>query len=121
LAGCAVTPSAEDLAKAQRFTDTMPSCIGAEQCERMWAAARRWVLDNASFKIQTYSADYMETFNNQDVAETDTWARVTKEPGASPTEFSILIEIGCNNPLGCSLSPLADARQRFNDYVNARK
>lgn len=119
LSGCATQERRESQAALEReFRETVPVCIEGADCDQMWSAARRWVLDNAGFRIQHYGDDYIETYNNRYNAETATWARVTKEPMGSG-QSRILVELGCNNWFGCGLSPLADAKVRFNRHVQA--
>ena len=120
LSGC-VTPQErrnQQAALEREFQKTVPVCIEGIDCDRMWAAARRWVLDNSGFRLQHYGSDFMETYNNRNSAETSTWARVTKEPGRGG-QSRILIELGCNNWFSCSLSPLGEAKLRFNRHVQA--
>ncbi|MBA3563092.1 MAG: hypothetical protein H0W33_03605 [Gammaproteobacteria bacterium] len=109
---------AEGIRAAQEFQRTVPVCITDDECDRKWAFARRWVLDNSGYKIQHYSDDYIETFNIRDIAATRLWVRVTREPAEYDDSYRILVELGCNNPLGCNME-LPEARQRFNDYVNS--
>lgn len=116
LAGCA-TPVTDSQRRV--FYQTIPTCAEAKECEVKWAAARRWVLSNAGFKIQTISPDYIETFNIRDATSTDLWVRVTKEP-TSGTVYRILVEAGCNNMFGCVPEAFA-AMQSFNDFVNYAK
>ncbi|QCG64265.1 hypothetical protein [Pseudomonas veronii] len=40
---------------------TIPVCISDKDCELKWSAARRWVLSNAGYKIQSITSDYIET------------------------------------------------------------
>ena len=117
LASCAIN-SAERNAAEMRFQRTIPICEGAKDCEFKWSMARRWILDNAGFKLQNYNADYMETFNVQDLASTKLWARVTKEP-IDGERYRILIEVGCNNMFGCGIS-LMEAKNNFNNVVNTQ-
>lgn len=118
LTGCAGMPEEQRRFEEQVFSNSIPTCQSDKECEVKWAAARRWVLDNSGFKIQTYTDDYMETFNVQDYAATQVWARVSKEP-LGESGYRILVELGCNNPFGCNLSPLIEAKISFNYYVDA--
>ncbi len=53
LAGCASQPTASQ-------APISPTCAVAD-CEVKWAAARTFVINHAGMKLQTYSADYMQT------------------------------------------------------------
>lgn len=113
LAACAPMPTAQQY---QAFEASIPTCTTAKGCEVKWATARRWVLDNAGFKIQHMTDDFIETYNSTDYTSTDLWARISKEPVDGDT-YRILIEVGCNNMFGCHPEAMF-AKQSFNDYVN---
>lgn len=121
LSGCA-TPEElarrDEMARAAReqYMASLPTCSTAKECEAKWSAARRWVLDHCGFKLQTVTADYMETFNIRDSASTHMWCRVTKSP-ISETTYRIELENGINNPF--SFGELAPARADFNAFVTA--
>lgn len=93
-----------------------PVCTGADECARAWSAARRWVLDNAGYRIQTYSEDYIETYQGFDSAELQLAARVTREP-ITAISARIVIELGCRNHYGCGARPPYQAGLEFNQYV----
>jgi hypothetical protein len=119
LAGCASTATREQAAALDANVRAQaPICRTDKDCERMWAAARQWVMEHADFKIQTYSADYIETFNIRDFASTGLWARVTKTPGEG-SSYRIAVTIGCNNPMMYSHKALVDKVLDFDRTVAA--
>ena len=92
----------------------VPTCRGAEDCEAKWAAARRWVNSHAAFRIQIYSADYIETYWSAEPGSRDLAVRVEREPlGAA--RYDIRISAGCRNRSGC----VPDVRSAMLDFDNA--
>lgn len=112
LTGCATV----DQAVLDRIAATIPTCHDEKECEIKWAAARRWVLENADMKIQTYAPDFIQTYNPSS-AGLELAASVTKEP-LPDGSYRIVARVWCDNPLGCRRPP-AEMVQAFNDYVNA--
>lgn len=92
-----------------------PICKTPKGCEIGWAAARRWVNDNAGFRILTYSPEYMETYTASDSAQLS--ARVSKEPRTDGS-YEISAVIGCANLFGCVPSA-APTLLNFNTTVSA--
>ena len=103
LSGCASTPP-EPILPA-------PTCANASECDLKWAAARAFVLSHAGFKFQTYTNDYMETFNPVGGA-VELGAQVNREPQPDGTT-RITAKFWCDNPFGCS----PPARQTLNDFI----
>jgi hypothetical protein len=93
LSGCAVNQVALQPAD-------MPTCAAGKDCELKWAVARRWVLNNSGFKIQSITDDFIETFNSRDYASPRPWVRIVKEP-IGEERYRITFEAGCNNMFGC--------------------
>lgn len=56
LAGC-VAP-AQRAANEARFQETIPKCYDAKHCERMFAAARGWIIKHCAMKIQNITDTY---------------------------------------------------------------
>ena len=108
LSGCVVDPTT-----SEEYTSTVPHCKTDKECEIKWAAARTWVLNNIDMKIQTYSSDFLQTFNPGEYG-VELAATVNKEP--TPEGYKIVISIWCNNFLGCTKPP-REMRVRFNKYV----
>lgn len=80
----------------------------------MWGVARTFVLAHAGMKIQTYGADFLETFNSPDMSVA---ARVNMVPlpgGARRIEAAFW----CGNMFGCYEGPRALLDQ-FNRTVSA--
>jgi hypothetical protein len=109
----------------QRDSDTLvtvdwtkanaPICTTQSQCEIAWAAARQWVLDNAGYKLQQYSTDYMETYNSSD---RDLAARVSKVP-VGDGSYRIVAKLWCSTDYGCAVRP-DKAVEGFYEYVGSR-
>lgn len=112
--GCAT--AAVDPAKQARVQASVPTCEGAEECELKWAAARRWVLENAGFKLQNVTNDFLETYNPTNHSPSLA-ARVMKEP-IGGGRYRIVVSLWCANMFGC-IPDAWDAAQAFNNYVNA--
>jgi hypothetical protein len=112
--GCATNEEyAQKLAEIDRTT---PICSSTDECEAKWAAARKWVLDNAGWKLQIVNDDFMQTANPGQYS-VYLAARVNKEPLGGGS-YKIVAEVWCNNAFGCSpdrLSALLD----FNKTVDA--
>lgn len=41
---------------------TTPTCMSDRECELKWSAVRRWVIDNAAYKLKTVTTDYFLLF-----------------------------------------------------------
>lgn len=95
---------------------TIPICYGEKECEAKWAAARRWILNNANRKIQIYSNDLIETYNPERCSP-GLAARIVKEPTGDGGYF-IVATVWCDNIFGC-IPKRADALLDFNNYVNS--
>jgi hypothetical protein len=117
LGGCLVPPPpAAYLPRATPRVPPAPApiCSDPNDCELMWAAARRWVIENAGYKFQTLTNDFLETYNSTTASLA---ARVIKEPlGGGRYEF--VATIACGDPDHCVM-PLGDALNSFNLYVGA--
>lgn len=115
LVGCAtVTPLQQE-----KWNESIPICFGDDDCRTKWAAARDWVRENAGYKIQIYSDDFIETYSpigsDQKIA-----VSVTKKPlatyAAGVTTNGIFINVRCGNVFGCVPSH-DQAITAFNRYV----
>jgi len=95
LAGCQTVPEAP--------IASTPICRSDADCATKWAAARTYVLAHAQMKIETYSTDFLQTYNPPEYG-TQLAARVNKAPMPGG-EFRIEAEFWCNNLFGCSESP----------------
>ncbi len=113
LSACAM--SAENQALMSRAQQTRPSCTGPEECELKWAAARRWIQNNAGFRIQNYSSDYIQTYKSGDYANTELGVEVTKEPLGGGS-YQIVARMWINN--GLMSGDIPPKLVAFNDYVN---
>lgn len=94
---------------------TRPICIDAADCEEKWNAARTFLLKKVGFKLQIYSADYMETYNPTRGSSVELAARVNKEP-IGGGRYRIVGSFYCENMFGCTESA-GDVMLNFNRYV----
>jgi hypothetical protein len=108
LGGCATTPQAP-LAPA-------PTCSTEADCTAKWAAARTFVLSHAGYKIETYSADFLQTFNPGE-GDTQLAATVNKAP-LPGGGYAIQATFFCGNVFGCTPSA-RDTLDQFNKAVAA--
>jgi hypothetical protein len=114
LVGCAtITTQQQTL-----INESVPMCSGEKECELKWAAARKWIINNARWKIQIYSDDLIETYNPTPDSQLLA-ARVTKEPTPNGG-YSFIVYVWCNNIFGC-IPKKVDALIGFNNYVNSVK
>ncbi|QOU06805.1 hypothetical protein IM720_08800 [Pseudomonas fluorescens] len=118
LSGCAAVPDAKTEQLKQEYMSTIPVCISDKDCELKWSAARRWVLSNAGYKIQSITSDYIETFNPPE-ASSLLGARIIKEPKGDGS-YRITAELWCSNWIGCH-PPVWEAAVDFNRTVNAAR
>lgn len=116
LAGCALTPP--EVADASRRTAiaTIPKCNSDKECEVKWSAARAWVLQNAGWKIQHVTSDYIETYNAIG-GSTSIAVRVIKEPLQNGS-YRFNATIWCDNMWGC-IPEKWEALKNMHAYINA--
>lgn len=76
-----------------------PICHGKQQCSVEWAEARTFVIDHAGMKIQTYSSDFLQTYNPINDT-TDLAALVNKQP-LPDGSYKIVARFWCDNIFGC--------------------
>jgi hypothetical protein len=106
IAGCS-GQQMTDVQKAEMLAN-VPTCQSPEECELKWAAARNWILENLTRKIETITPDYIETHGTYGVSSFSSRdfisARVTKTPlGNGVYRFDLAT--ACGRPFGCSPSP----------------
>lgn len=112
LSACASSP--ERQAKLAELQRTIPTCVGAEDCNAKWEAAQLWVVKNAGWKIQNQSNVLIETYNAIN-GSTSIAVRVTKEPMGGG-KYKFLVKVWCDNVFGCHPDSL-DAALRFNREI----
>lgn len=76
-----------------------PTCHDNAQCAAEWAEARTFVLNNAAMKIQTYSDDFLQTYNSPSYS-TDLAAQVNKAP-LPGGGYEIDASFSCDNIFAC--------------------
>ncbi len=98
LGGCVTPEQRQAFADRQaEFMRDRPRCYDEKACERMWSAARNWVINNCRMKIQNITDGYIETFNSVDVGLA---CRVTKDP-LPDNGYVLTVTTGCGNIFGC--------------------
>lgn len=103
MSGCATPQSQTPIAEA-------PTCSAQADCDLKWAVARSFVLSHSGFKFQTYTSDFMETFNPTGGA-VQLGARVNREPQPNGT-FKIAAAFWCDNVFGC----VPNARETLDQF-----
>jgi len=117
IAGCVLPASTHDREVARRdFDQTIPGCFSERECEVKWSAARRFVLENSSMKIQHLTNDYIETFNSIRSSTGLAW-RVSKEPTGASGGYRIVAQAWCDNMFSCAPDAMA-TMIRFNRAVS---
>jgi hypothetical protein len=118
VAGCAMDPAQQAALQARResFAASRPRCYDQSACERVWAAARNWVLANCGMKIQTMTNDYIETYNAVG-GTTALHCRVTKDP-LPDSGYVLTVGTNCDNLFGC-FPDAWQAAENFNYVVQA--
>lgn len=93
---------------------TRPVCKADKECTLMWSAARRWVLENSSMKIQHITDDFIETYNPTG-GSPRIGVRVVKDP-LPDGSHKISVRVWCDNIFGCNPDALG-AAVHFNRTV----
>ena len=120
LSGCSglrTYPAGQNFDMLEEIAKSTPTCVDARECEIKWNAARNWVLNNAGWRLQVVTGDYMETYNPVGNSRLLA-ARVTKEPIMDATGYKIMVKVWCNSPFGCEPDTIS-ARLSFNRYIAA--
>jgi hypothetical protein len=113
VASCAVSP--ETQAKMDEFARTIPSCSNTAQCERKWASARRWTVQNSDFNIRGES-DIRINANSNIISQSGIGVVVSRV--ASPAGgFEIIAALECFSAYTCP--EIWDLKLDFNRTVNA--
>ena len=71
-----------------------PVCHSEGECTLMWATARTFILNHAGLKMQTYTSDFMETYNPIQYT-TYLAAQVNKEPMSGGGGYVITAKFWC--------------------------
>lgn len=118
LTSCALSPEQQAAVanQQQRFLESRPRCYDSSSCERIWSAARNWVINNCGMKIQNITDGYIETYNSTD-GSTDIHCLVTKDP-LPDNGYVLNVTIGCANVFGC-VPNVSQAAFAFNSAVQA--
>ncbi|MBL5904459.1 PDZ domain-containing protein [Serratia fonticola] len=113
LSGC--VSKSERSAQQAEIEKTIPICQSDKQCEAAWSGARQWINENCGMKIQTYSNDYIETYNSiGSSAATSCQVNKTLLPNGIT---AISIKIQCANIIGC-VPDQYESVMKFNKDLN---
>ncbi|TDB57250.1 PDZ domain-containing protein [Photorhabdus khanii] len=113
LSGCA--PSSERAKQQDEINKTIPICKSDKQCEAAWSGARQWVNQNCGMKIQTYSNDYIETYNS--IGSSPKTACQVNKLLSPDGLIGIQIMISCANMFGC-VPDQYESVIKFNKDIN---
>lgn len=112
LISCAVSP--ETQAKMDEYARTIPSCLSDDECDRKWAAARAWTLENSDFNIRGES-DTRINANSNIISQSGIGVVVTKLPNGSGG-FQIVADLECFSAYSCP--EFWDLKVNFNQTIN---
>jgi len=78
----------------EAVTAQAPVCHTEAECTLMWATARTFLLNYAGYKMQTYTSDFMQTYNPPPYTGYLA-AEVNKEPTADGRGYVIAAKFWC--------------------------
>jgi len=113
LVSCAVSP--ETQAKMDEFARTIPTCLSDAECDRKWALARTWTLQNSDFNIRGES-DTRINANSNIISQSGIGVIVTKVSNGS-NSFQIVANLECFSAYTCP--DIWDLKVDFNQTVNS--
>ncbi len=108
VSGCATAPTTP-IAPA-------PVCSGPAQCRAEWDAARTFVINHAGYKIQTYSRDFMQTYNATN--DSPSLAVIVNKQPDGAGRYKIVASFACDNFIGCVPNQWTTL-DKFNRVVSA--
>ena len=112
LASCAVSPQTQ--AKVEEYARTIPMCSSDAECDREWALARQWTVENSAFAIRGES-DTRINANSNIISQSGVGVLVNKIANGS-NGSQIIVEVECFSAYGCP--DLWDMQIDFNRTVN---
>jgi len=111
IAGCAVAP--ETQAKINQYNATIPSCSDPGDCERKWAEARRWTLQNSDFPLFTESETRIHASST---LSTSAGVGIIVHREVYGDGYEFLVEVECFTVYGCP--DTWDRKLDFNQTLN---
>ncbi len=109
---CAISP--ETQAKMDEFARTIPSCSSAAECERKWAAARQWTVQNSDFMIQGESDTRIYASSN--IISQSGIGVVVNRVTTNSGDYQIVADLECFSAYTCP--EILDLKIDFNRTVN---
>jgi hypothetical protein len=127
LGGCATLPGSDAQPAQQRLLSAAPSCVTPHQCEAMWAAARRWMINTCRYPIRTETDRLLETYNTAD--DNTVPRRVSSALACSVTKmprseggYSFVVVAACSAvvpPVAPCYPPVGESIARFDKSLTA--
>ncbi len=96
------------------FARTIPTCTSDTDCDRKWALARTWTLQNSDFNIRGES-DTRINANSNIISQSGIGVIVNKVAGES-NDFQIVVDLECFSAYTCP--DIWDLKVGFNQTVN---
>jgi hypothetical protein len=126
IGGCATTPGSDAQPAQQRLLSAAPSCVTPHQCEAMWAAARRWMINTCRYPIRTETDRLLETYNTADntvprIVSSALACSVTKMPRPEGG-YSFVVVAACSAvvpPVAPCYPPVGKSVARFDKSLTA--
>ncbi len=112
LVSCAVSP--ETQAKMNEYSRTIPTCLSDAECNRKWAVARNWTLENSEFTIRSESETRINATSNI-ISQSGVGVVVTKV-ATSSNGFQIIVDPECFSAYACP--DIWNLKIDFNQTVN---
>ena len=112
LASCAVSPQTQ--AKMDEYARTIPTCSSDTECDRKWALARQWTVENSAFAIRGES-DTRINANSNIISQSGVGVLINKIANGS-NGSQIIVEVECFSAYGCP--DMWDMQIDFNRTVN---
>jgi len=97
------------------FARTIPTCASDAECDRKWALARTWTLQNSDFNIRGES-DTRINANSNIISQSGIGVIVTKVSNGS-NSFQIVANLECFSAFTCP--DIWDLKVDFNHTVNS--
>lgn len=97
LSACAVPPAT--LALRAEYESTIPTCSSDEDCQRKWAIARAWVVENSDFAIRSESETRIMSTSNIN-SQSGLGVTVNRNP-IEGGNYQIMVSVDCFSAYGC--------------------
>ena len=109
---CAINP--ETQAKMDEYARTIPTCMNDTECDRMWAWARTWTLQNSDFSIRGESDTRISASSNL-ISQSGTGVTVNKVANGSAGS-QLVVDLECFSAYSCP--DIWDLKVDFNKTIS---